>query len=112
MKRIKELREARRMTQLRLAMELNISQGMVSKYELGISEPDISMIRLFAKFFRVSTDYLLEITDEKTNVSYSGLSDDEKALLYDFKRLSETNRVRAMAYLQGLVDGVGEKTDL
>ena len=93
--RIKELREARKLNQQGLAAELNVSQAMISKYELGISEPDISTIRKIAEFFGVSSDYLLEITDEKFIASPFGLSNDEKEVLFGFKRLNSIQKERA-----------------
>ena len=59
MERLKELREARNMNQQKLAAKLSTSQATISKYELGLSEPDIAMIVAMAEYFGVSTDYLL-----------------------------------------------------
>lgn len=63
MKRIRALREKRRMSQQMLAIELNVTQAMVSKYELGTCEPDVFIIRRLTEIFGVSSDYLLEISD-------------------------------------------------
>ena len=104
MTRIKELREARKLNQQGLAAELNVSQAMISKYELGISEPDISTIRKIAEFFGVSSDYLLEISDEKYVVSPYRLSEDEKEVLFGFKRLNNIQKEKLKAYLQGLLE--------
>lgn len=101
--RIKLLREARGLNQQGLANELNVSQAMISKYELGISEPDISTIRRIAEFFGVSADYLLEISDEKISVPSFGLSDAEKDILFGFKRLNSLQKEKLQAYLQGLL---------
>lgn len=101
--RIKLLREARGLNQQGLANELNVSRAMISKYELGVSEPDISTIRRIADFFGVSSDYLLEISDEKINVSAFGLSDAEKDILFGFKRLNSLQKEKLQAYLQGLL---------
>ncbi len=103
MKRIKQLREAKHLSQQRLSLDLNVSQATVSKYELGQTDPDIQMIVNLAKYFRVSADYLLEISDEKQNVSDSRLSETEKQLIVDFKRLNETQQAMLLAYLQGLL---------
>lgn len=103
MNRIKILREARGVSQQRLAMELNVSQTMISKYELGQSEPDICMIRSLSEFFGVSADYLLEISDEKINMPASGLSEAEKEVLFGFKRLDPIQREKLRAYLKGLL---------
>ena len=55
---IARLRKEKGMTQEDLARELNISYQAVSKWENGISSPDISNIKLLAQFFGVSIDML------------------------------------------------------
>lgn len=103
MVRLKQLREARGLSQQGLAAELNVSQAMISKYELGISEPDINSIRKIADFFGVSSDYLLELSDDKINISTTSLSDSEKSVLFGFKRLTDIQKEKLLAYLQGLL---------
>ncbi len=103
MKRIKQLREEKHLSQQRLALDLNVSQATVSKYELGQTDPDIQMIVNLAKYFRVSADYLLEISDDKQNISDNRLSETEKQLIVDFKRLNEIQQATLLAYLQGLL---------
>lgn len=63
MKRLRELREKRRMSQILLGMELNMSQNTVSRYETGEREPGIPELIAIADYFGVSVDYLLERTD-------------------------------------------------
>ncbi len=103
MKRLKELRESRHISQQRLALDLNVSQATVSKYELGKTAPDLLMIIQLANYFRVSADYLLEISDSKQNLSDGSLSDAEKRLLFDFRRLDHLQKEKLLAYLQGLL---------
>lgn len=103
MKRIRILRKERGINQQRLASELNVTQAMISKYELGLSEPDIETICRIAEFFGVSSDYLLEISDEKISISSYGLSDTEKEILFGFKRLDGIQKAKLQAYLQGLL---------
>lgn len=91
------------MSQQRLAGELNITQAMISKYELGASEPDIGMIKRIAEYFGVSSDYLLEISNDKIGVSVSGLSEEEKNVLFGFKRLDKIQKEKLQAYLRGLL---------
>ena len=55
---IARLRKEKGMTQEDLARELNISYQAVSKWENGVSSPDISNIKLLAQFFGVSIDML------------------------------------------------------
>lgn len=61
--RLKELRIQRGITQLKLAMDLGLNQNSVSRYESGIREADYATLILFADYFQVSLDYLLERTD-------------------------------------------------
>ena len=61
--RLKELRKKRHMTQQRLAIELNMTQNSISRYENEVREADYQTLIKFADFFNVSIDYLLERTD-------------------------------------------------
>ena len=61
--RLKELRKARRITQLKLAMDLNLTQNTVSRYETGEREPGIAELVRIADYFHISVDYMLERTD-------------------------------------------------
>lgn len=103
MERIKTLRENKGMSQQRLAFELNVTQSMLSKYERGKTEPDVTIIRRLAKFFYVSSDYLLELSDDKINIPSFGLTDDEKEVLFGFKRLDSVQKQKLQAYLKGLL---------
>ena len=61
--RLKILRKKRRISQLKLAMDLNMNQNSISRYENGEREADYATLILFADYFNVSIDYLLERTD-------------------------------------------------
>ena len=61
--RLKELHLQRGMSQLRLAIELNMNQNSISGYETGEREADYATLIKFADYFNVSVDYLLERTD-------------------------------------------------
>ncbi len=64
--RLKELRKKKKMTQLRLAMELNMNQNTISRYETGEHQADYQTLIRIADYFGVSIDYLLERTDNPT----------------------------------------------
>lgn len=57
--KIANLRKENNMTQNDLAEALGVSSQAVSKWEIGSSYPDISLIPKIAKLLGVSTDYLL-----------------------------------------------------
>lgn len=66
--RLKELRKSRKISQLKLAIDLNMNQNSISRYETGERECDYATLILIADYFDVSIDYLLERTDNpKTN---------------------------------------------
>lgn len=58
--KIKLLRRKRKLTQSQLANELNVSAQAVSKWEKGLSCPDIETIIKISEFFGVTTDFLLK----------------------------------------------------
>ena len=64
--RLKEIRKAKGISQLKLALDLNMNQNTISRYENGEREPGIRELILLADYFRVSVDYLLERTDNPT----------------------------------------------
>lgn len=67
--RLKELRQQRHISQLKLAMDLGLNQNSVSRYETGEREADYKTLIAFADYFDVSLDYLLERTDNpKVNI--------------------------------------------
>lgn len=63
MRRLKELRKTRGISQLKLAMDLGLTQNSVSRYESGSREADYKTLIALAEYFNVSIDYLLERTD-------------------------------------------------
>ena len=64
--RIKELRKSRHITQLKMALDLNMSQNTISRYENGEREPGIAELIRIANYFHVSIDYLVGRTDTPT----------------------------------------------
>lgn len=67
--RLKELRTSRGISQLKLALDLNMNQNSISRYETGVREADYNTLIAFADYFNVSIDYLLERTDNPTFLS-------------------------------------------
>lgn len=61
--RLKELRKQHNISQLKLAMDLQLNQNAISRYETGVREADYSTLIKIADYFDVSIDYLLERTD-------------------------------------------------
>ena len=67
--KIKELRKKNDLTQEKLADYLCVSYQAVSKWECGLSSPDLSLIVPLAKLLHVTTDELLGMTPTETDKS-------------------------------------------
>lgn len=65
-KRIRDLREDHDLTQTDIANILNMSQTGYSKYETGENDIPTAILIQLAKFYNVSTDYILGLTDDPT----------------------------------------------
>lgn len=61
--RLKELRIKKNISQLKLALDLNMNQNTVSRYENLEREADYETLIKIADYFGVSLDYLLGRTD-------------------------------------------------
>lgn len=72
--RIKELRIANGMTQVELATALSVTKQCISNWENNNIQPSIDMLVKIAKYFSVSTDYLLGI-DNRKFIDICGLTD-------------------------------------
>ena len=79
--RIKTLREQAGMSQEKLAKRLGITRSSVNAWEMGISVPSTQYIVELAKFFNVSTDYLLGM-EETASVSLQGLTEKDIQIVY------------------------------
>jgi len=64
-KRVRDLREDNDLLQKDLAKLLNISQQYYSQYEIGHYNFSVEHIIKLAKFYRVNTDYILGLTEDR-----------------------------------------------
>ena len=65
MNRMRQLREERKITQEDLAFELDVSQQRISKIERNLTPMNENLIAKSARFFGVTADYLLGLSDIK-----------------------------------------------
>lgn len=65
MKRLKQLRGDRKLTQKEIADFLGIDRTTYVKYETGVSEPNFGILKKLSYYFDVSIDYLLENNPNK-----------------------------------------------
>lgn len=87
-KRIKELREARGITQEQLAEILSVGTNMVSCYERGVHVPSNKIVALMCSYFGVTSDYLL--------YGVSGCSEDILELI---RRTTDVEKMKVLVRL-------------
>lgn len=69
---IKRKRQGRNMTQADLAARLNVTPQAVSRWEMGVSYPDIAMIPKISEVLFVTADELLGINPSNTDPKSEG----------------------------------------
>lgn len=83
--RLKDLRSEKRLTQDDIAKHFGIAKTTYASYEQGRREPDYTLLANLAKFFDVSTDYLLGNSDKRHY--YSLTEKDDKAIDAELERI-------------------------
>ena len=63
--KIKELREDNDLTQAEMGKKLHISQRLVSYYENGKRDLPIEVLIEYAKYFKISTDNIVGLSERK-----------------------------------------------
>lgn len=103
---IKELRREMDCTQNKLADVLGVTQDSISLWENDKRIPDTQYIVAMAKFFDVTTDYLLGLTDEYKSVRFgtaantSSLTPEENALLKKYRTMSDKEKALLVQYIE------------
>lgn len=110
--RIKSLRKKRGLIQEILATELGITQQMPSKYEKDISTIKIDVLKNLAKYFNVTTDYLLGLSDVKRELTgqirVNEIIDEYYDLIEVYKKLDQYDQEMVWTMMQA-VKKIAEK---
>jgi transcriptional regulator with XRE-family HTH domain len=101
--RIRHLRENYSLSQKQMAEALSLSNVQLSRYELGSRTPDPDTIVKIAKFFNVSTDFLLGMTPS-INEPTSPYNTSEAYTLY--------SRIKEVEGLEAFIMSCLESPDL
>ena len=59
MKGLREIRNKKKFSQVKVSLDLNMSRETLSRYETGARNPDIEMLLKFSDYYNVSIDYLI-----------------------------------------------------
>lgn len=62
--RLKKCREKTGLPQIKVAIYCDITEKAYQNYELGAHEPKVSILMRIARFYGVSIDYLVGLTDD------------------------------------------------
>lgn len=73
---LRKLRHNRNLTQKELGVMVGLSKAVVSKYENSMGYPTYDVLIRIARYFGVTTDYLLGVNKNKA-VDVSGLTDSQ-----------------------------------
>ena len=68
--RVRELRKERGLTQMGLGSRINVSQQVISGIERGKKSMAADILVQLERFFHVSADYILKISDTRMTVEY------------------------------------------
>lgn len=102
--RIRELRIEMGITQIRLSIELEVTQETISAYETGKHLPTVANLLRLSKLFSVSMDYIMMQSDIRNPIDAGTLKQDEKRLLAYYRLLGPIQKEKSLSYLQGLCD--------
>ena len=74
MERLRDLREDKDLTQQEIADMLGCSQTTYSRYETGDLNVPVDILKKLAKFYKVSIDYIVGITNKKNWLIYANIA--------------------------------------
>lgn len=110
MRRVKELKEENDVTQDELAFVLGVTQQRISKLLSGKSKFYPEEIKRCANYFEVTSDYLLELSDDRRAVKIDVTVINEiseshrRSLLYFFGLISEKQRRVVLELLKSMAE--------
>nr|WP_294677450.1 helix-turn-helix transcriptional regulator [uncultured Blautia sp.] len=110
MNRIKQLREEKKITQIRLSIELEVSQETISAYEKEKYYPSAKSLMKLREIFGVSIDYIMGLSDTRYDpLTTADLSETEVHIVNLYRKIDNSDKERALAYLEGYVSALNEE---
>ena len=94
MENLRKIREKRNINQLKIAMDIGITQESISKYETDNAFPSKEILIKLADYLNCSIDYLLDRTNNpKINKDNISIEDENiENLIFRYKKLSDENK--------------------
>ena len=102
---IKELRTKKDIYQLKLAMDLGLTQETISSYERNVIVPSTEVLIKLADYFNTNIDYILCRTKYDLpidSVKPANINEQQFQLLSKINKLSANDLIKVEAYIDGL----------
>lgn len=96
--KLRDLREAKNLSQKEVSQHLMISNKLLSSYERDINDPPYSILKDICQYYNVSADYLLDINikesleDDEAHSELVALNPMQKRILAYYSRLNQEHR--------------------
>jgi transcriptional regulator with XRE-family HTH domain len=104
--RIKALRREKNLTQQQLADKIDLVKSSICSYEQSTKYPSIEVLIRLCRFFNVSSDYLLGLSD-KMELEVAELTDEQldiiMSMVAQLNRYNKISRILALATLAPLI---------
>lgn len=110
--RLKQLRTNRKLTQSELAEILDLKPTAISNYESRRNEPSFEKLILLSKYFDVSCDYLLGLSDSYLPIGGEVLDKDIVDFFNLYQQLDEKNSALLKDYADYLLYRQEQKQQL
>ncbi len=92
MERLRELRKERNLSQKMVGDELGIAQQTLSRYEKNINTVPVDVLIKLAKYYSVTTDYILGISQIKNSFKKQSAKSRNQEFLKIYKVLNQKNK--------------------
>ena len=96
--RLKQLRQEKHLKQEQVALLVGVTKSAVSAWELDMRQPSYEALIRLAELYRVSTDYLLGRTNDRT-IDLSGLTAGEAAIVCELVASMTAKNKKMEAFL-------------
>lgn len=104
LERLIALQESSGLKQKQLQQELGLSNSAFTDWKKGKGRPSVEALIKFSEYFNVSMDWLA-FGDVDSSKNQAGAANPREAtLLLKFRSISDEQKVRLEAYLDGMVD--------
>ncbi len=103
-KRLRDLREDHDFTQKQVADKLYMHTTQYRRYESGERTVPLDTAIALCRLYNVSLDYLAGISDFDTGICESSISQEEKMLITNYRRLNEFEKGRINERIESILE--------